>query len=121
MKTGRMCAKVAPRLGNVVLRSVTRWRHALILVAAVSLSISVVTRYCTIAQSSPQATTLVKASPLAGKRQHLLNDGFHWSAPIATFVLYEPAGISTAVPQTGSLIARISLEDSLHNRPPPLC
>jgi len=119
MRTGRsMCAK-APR--NVALRSAGCWRRTLIMVAVVSLSISVATRYCAVVQFSSRAATVAKACPPEGKRQHLLNDGLHWSAPVETFVLFEPAGVSGAVLLTEPLLTRPYSQDSLYSRPPPVC
>jgi hypothetical protein len=118
MKT---CAQTSPKLSDFRMRSTTCWRRTLILLAVVSLSISVATRYCAVVQSSLEATTLVKACPIDGKRQHLLNDGLHWSAPIATFVLLEPARASGAVLAVVPLFTRLYVEDSLYSRPPPVC
>lgn len=94
---------------------------AVILVAVFSLAVSVATRYSTAVGQEAQATKIIRSQSLDAKRQHLLNDGLHWSAPAVTFVLFAPARVSArALPAVPS-IARLFLEDCLYKRPPPSC
>src|SRR5580704_1599864 len=94
------------------------WRRALVLGAILSLAISVATRYSTVVPQKT-ATNILTSQSLDAKRQHLLKDGLHWSAPAATFVLFEPSGVHVsalpAVPPGPPLYAT----DFLYSRPPP--
>ena len=97
------------------------WRSALILGAVLSLAISVATRYSTVVRHEAGTTRIVASRSLDAKRQHLLKDGLHWSAPAATFVLFEPTGIPDAVLPTVPPIARLYSQSLLFSRPPPSC
>ncbi len=94
------------------------WPRALVLGAVLSLAISVATRYSTVVRHET-ATNILTSQSLDAKRQHLLKDGLHWSAPPATFVLFEPSGVHVsalpAVPPGPPLYAT----DFLYSRPPP--
>jgi hypothetical protein len=98
-----------------------RWIRTLILGAVLSLAINVATRYSTITRQEAGATKSTTSQSLDGKRQHLLNDGLHWSAPAATFVLFQPARVSVAVLSSILPVTRIYSEESLYDRPPPYC
>jgi hypothetical protein len=97
------------------------WLRALILGAVLSLAINVATRYSAITLQEAGATKSATALSLDGKRQHLLNDGLHWSAPAATFVLLQPARVFVAALPPISPVTRIYSEESLYDRPPPYC
>jgi hypothetical protein len=97
------------------------WRKALILSAVLSLTINLATRYSRMVRDEGRPTKTVTSRSLDAKRQHLLNDGLHWFAPAAKFVLFEPAGISAAAsPSAPSVTGRYS-EGCLYDRPPPHC
>jgi len=98
-----------------------RWLRALILGAVLSLAINVATRYNAITPQEAGATKSATPQSLDGKRQHLSNDGLHWSAPAATFVLFQPARVSVAVLPSIPPVTRIYSEESLYDRPPPPC
>ena len=100
---------------------ISHWRSALILLAVLSLTVSVATRYCYVTGSEIQALRAVKSNALDGKRQHLLNDGLHWAAPAATFVFFEPAEVSAALPRDIPPLVRLYSENCLYDRPPPAC
>ncbi len=94
------------------------WRRTLILAAVLSLAINVATRYTTVVQRSA-AAKIAGPHSVDAKRQHLLNDGLHWSAPAATFVLFQPAGASAAALPPVPPVTRLDSEDFLYSRPPP--
>jgi len=97
------------------------WGRAVILSAVLSLTINLATRYSTIVRDEGRPTKTVTSRSLDAKRQHLLNDGLHWSAPTAKFVLFEPARLSAAaLPFVHSVTGRYS-EECLYDRPPPHC
>ncbi len=115
--SGRFELGISSRHG--LARTVISWRAALILFAVLSLATNVATRYCYASGNDSQTLKAAKSGPLDGKRQHLLNDGLHWSAPVPTFSLFEPAKVSIVVLPATSPVARFHSEDCLYNRPPP--
>ena len=94
------------------------WRRALILGAVLSLAISVATRYSTVVRHDAAAKILTSQS-LDAKRQHLLKDGLHWSAPAATFVLFEPTEARVVGLPFISTGPPLYATDFLYSRPPP--
>jgi hypothetical protein len=94
------------------------WRRALVLGAVLSLAISVATRYSAV---GPQrtATKILTSQSLDAKRQHLLKNGLHWSAPAATFVLFEPTQVLVAGLPAVPLEPQLYATDFLYSRPPP--
>jgi hypothetical protein len=94
------------------------WRRALILGAVLSLAISVATRYSTVVRHEAAAKILTSQS-LDAKRQHLLKDGPHWSAPAATLVLFEPTQVLVAGLPAVPLGPQLYATDFLYSRPPP--
>jgi len=101
-------------------RHTSAWRIALILGAVLSLAVSVATRYGTVVQQEA-AAKIVTSQSLDAKRQHLLNDGLHWLAPAATFVLFEPSGVAVAALPAVPPVTQLYSEDLLYSRPPPSC
>jgi hypothetical protein len=96
------------------------WRRAVLILAAVLLlAVNVATRYCTVVGSQAGATRGVASQSVDAKRQHLLNDGLHWSAPAAKSVLFEPARVSSAVLPAAPPVPRFCSEPCLFTRPPP--
>ncbi len=96
-------------------------RVAVTLVTVLSLAVSVATRYCPVVRDETHATNRVTPQSLDAKRQHLLNDGFHWFAPAATFGLRQPAWTAVALLPAVAPHIRLYPEDGLRNRPPPSC
>ena len=94
------------------------WRTSLVLTAALSLVISVATRFSVVEQQKT-STTIVRSQSLDASRQHLLNDSLHWSTPSATFVLFVPAKVSLAVWSAVASVVRLHSESFLDSRPPP--
>jgi hypothetical protein len=103
---------------NDGMRRVGIWRRALILAGVLSLTINVATRYTAVVQHSA-AAKIVSPHSVDAKRQHLLNNGLHWSAPAATFVLLQPAGALTSALPSVPRVTRLDSEDFLYSRPPP--
>ncbi len=96
-------------------------RVAMIFFTVLSLAVSVATRYCLVGRRDTRVTTIVTSHSLDAHRQHLLNDGVHWSAPASAFVLFEPIrGFFLVRPAVPPRI-RLYSEDYLYNRPPPAC
>ena len=98
-----------------------RWLEALILGAVLSLALNVATRYTTITPQGASRTKSITSQSLDVQRQHLLNDGLHWSAPAAKFVLFEPAPLSFAVLPSIAPVTGVYSEECLYDRPPPDC
>ena len=96
------------------------WRRALVLGAVLALAISVATRYSTVVRHEA-ATKILTSQSLDAKRQHLLKDGLYWSAPAATFVLFEPTRVHIAILPSVPLGPRLYATDFLYSRPPPSC
>ena len=94
---------------------------AVILLAVLSLTVSVATRYCALVRYDAHAPQFATSHSPDGKRQHLLNDGLHWSAPAAAHVFFEPTRLfSGGLPAIPS-ITRPCLDNCLCTRPPPSC
>jgi hypothetical protein len=96
------------------------WRRTLVLSAVLSLAISVATRYSTLVRRET-ATKILTSQSLDAKRQHLLKDGLYWSAPAATFVLFEPTEARVVWLPSISTGPRLYATDFLYSRPPPSC
>lgn len=96
-------------------------RSGLILLAVLSLTVSVATRYCALVRYDAHVPQFATSHSPDAKRQHLLNDGLHWSAPAAAFVLFEPTrAVSGFLPEIPPR-AGFYLENCLYDRPPPSC
>ena len=98
-----------------------RWLRVLTLGAVLSLAINVAIRYTTITPHEISGTKSTTSQSLDVQRQHLLNDGLHWSVPTAKFVLFGPPRLSGAVFSFIPLVPGIYSEESLYERPPPHC
>lgn len=94
-------------------------RGALVLCAVLCLAVNVATRYSTITPQEAGATKSARSASLDAGRQHLLNDGLHWSAPAAKFILFEPAKSFAATLPAVPSATRSYSEDLLYSRPPP--
>jgi hypothetical protein len=102
-------------------RAILFWRRAVILGAVLSLTINVATRYCQVNTPEAQAMKALKSQSLGAERQHLLNDGLHWSVPEAALVLSMPARVVSGILAASFPITRLRLEDCVYSRPPPFC
>jgi hypothetical protein len=97
------------------------WQHALVLGAVLSLAINVATRYCTVLTESAQSAHSASAHAVDAQRQHLLNDGLHWSAPPPVFVLLPPVGLCCSILTGNPAVPHRYSDESLWDRPPPAC
>jgi len=120
-RTPRFLVAFAPRNDGGCVCQQSFWRRTLILGAVLSLTISVATRYGAVVRHETGTIKIVASQSLDAKRQHLLNDGFHWSAPAATFVLFAPARVSASALPGVAPITRLYSGDVLYGRPPPYC
>jgi len=110
-----------PMLRNARLPRASWRRCGLIVVAVCSLAVSLATRYCVLAAPDNHSETTVQSHAPAPKRQHLDNDGLHWTAPAATFILFKPGRAHIAVLPAVRPATNLYAGDCLHNRPPPSC
>jgi hypothetical protein len=92
--------------------------RALVVVAICSLAVNVATRYCS---SSPDVSIVkaVKCNAPEAKRQHLLANGAHWTAPTPTFTFLPPPRTTLHVVSADVLPTHLFSESWLYNRPPP--
>jgi hypothetical protein len=97
-----------------------QWFYFVILFAAVSLTLSVVTRYTFSSQTNHQtAITAHSNSSCNHGRQRLLKNAATWVAPVsATDILHAPVSYPRIAP-SGPPIPRLLFEKNLYNRPPP--
>jgi hypothetical protein len=117
----RDCSPAPLRGLRGTLRGVVSLHRALILCAVLSLTINVATRYCQVTGAETQSPKAAKSHSPEAERQHLLNDGLHWSAPSAAFVLLEPTRVaSTELPRVSPAV-RSPSENCIYTRPPPFC
>ena len=99
--------------------SVASWcRIAIVVLAVFSLTASLATRYSS-QGSEAQNLATVKSQSQAAHTQRLLGNALQWTAPAASFTLFQPPrssvfSVSVVVPST-NLIS----ESWLYNRPPP--
>jgi hypothetical protein len=97
-----------------------QWFYFVILLAAISLALSVVTRY-TFSSSAQQHTAITAGNHLSGNhaRQRLLNNGACWVAPVATAEVFRAPVFYPRIAPSGPPIPRLLFEKKLCNRPPP--
>ncbi len=98
----------------------SRCRIAIIVLAICSLTASLATRYSA-EGSEVQNVAAVKSQSPDVHRQRLLSNALQWTAPVASFTLFQPPrssvfAVSVVVPSTN-----LSSESWLYNRPPPSC
>jgi hypothetical protein len=113
--------EISGQPGDGAVRGISNWHRALILGAVLSLTINVATRYCQVTGAETQTLKAAKSYSLDAQRQHLLNDGFHWSVPAAALVLFKPTQVISAVLPAIFPVTRRHSEVCLYNRPPPSC
>lgn len=109
-----------PSLSHVEAHRRQRWYAFVVLVAGLSLIVSVATRYC--ASGNLSVTTAktfeVHASPKA-KRQHLAEDADHWVPPMICLSPWQSLTSYPRITPAGLPIPGSLFEESLYNRPPP--
>jgi len=98
----------------------SRCQIAIIVLAIFSLAASLATRYSALG-SEVQKIAAVKSQSPDVQRQRLLSNALQWTAPAASFTLFQPPRssvltVSVVVPSTN-----LNSESWLYNRPPPSC
>src|SRR5579862_7995563 len=109
-----------PPLSHVEGRGRQRWCAAIVLLAVLSLIVSVATRFC--ASGNLRVTTAktfkIHASPEA-KRQPLAKDADHWIAPVICLSPWQSLSSYPQISPAGLPIPGSLFEESLYDRPPP--
>src|SRR5208283_1757741 len=98
----------------------SRCRIAIVVLAIFSLTASLATRYSALG-SEVQKIAAVKSQSPDAQRQRLLGNALQWTAPAASFTLFQPPRssvltVSVVIPSTN-----LDSESWLYNRPPPSC
>jgi hypothetical protein len=97
-----------------------QWFSFVILFAAVSLTVNVVTRYTFSVPANSQATVAAHKSLSCNHgRQRLLNNAASWVAPVSTGVVFQAPVSYPRIAPSGPPIPRLLFEKNLYNRPPP--
>jgi hypothetical protein len=97
------------------------WFYFVILFAAVSLTLSVVTRY-TFSYSAHKRTAITAHSNSFRDhgRQRLLKNAATWVAPVSTAEVFQAPVSYPRIAPSGPPIPRLFFEKNLYNRPPPV-
>lgn len=96
------------------------WCSVVVLIAAISLTVSLATRYSSVqACSDPAAITVQKASTPDQVRQRLLDNAATWIPPLISAVLLDTPAPYTRVAPAEPVIIEPFFEKNLCNRPPP--
>ena len=99
----------------------SRLQRLIILVAILSLSLSLVGRYTSgFAVSNGQVTSVSDDSTRA-KTQHLLADGLQWIAPVAAILMLVVPRRNARIVHLPVPVANLCSDNWLYNRPPPAC
>ena len=96
------------------------WGRLLVLVAVLSLTISLAGRYTTDISAASGTATTVAAHQVAGKTQHLLGDGLQWTAPTTALLMMVVPRRTARITPIPLPVIELYSEDWLYNRPPPL-
>ena len=108
------------RLTNLRGRRHRRWCSAIVLVAVLSLALSVITRYTgNNGALSNQATLAQKHASLSHGHQRLLKDAAIWIPPVLSFEAFPMPGFSSRIVLADGVVHSLVFEGSLYNRPPP--
>ncbi len=97
----------------------TRFGRMFVLFAICSLTFSLATRFVAVPSEAHSIKAIISHAPEA-KRQHMLGDGAHWTAPALTFTLLEPPTYSHHIICNDVLPTNLVSESWLYNRPPPV-
>jgi hypothetical protein len=95
------------------------WRGLLIVVAVLSLTISLATRFVVPATSPIHTVKTASRSLTDPQRQHLNCDAVQWSTPVQTAAFADLVVFYSRLAPTEPQIATQFFEDSSYNRPPP--
>jgi len=93
-------------------------RIAVIVLAICSLTASLATRY-TMVGPEVQKTAAVKSQSPDIQKQRLLSNALQWTAPAASFTLFQPPRPSVFAVSVVVPAQNLSSESWLYNRPPP--
>jgi hypothetical protein len=97
-----------------------QWFYFVILFAAISLTVSVVTRYTfSVSANSQTAVTAHRSSSCNHGRQRLLNNAASWVTPVSTAEVFQAPVAYPRIAPSGPPIPRLLFEKKLCNRPPP--
>ena len=99
----------------------SRWRRVVILVAVLSLTLSVATRYTSSFASTYGQGISVSAVSAKVKTQHLLADGLQWIAPVAAILMLVVPRRTAGIVHLPLPVTNLCSEHWLYNRPPPVC
>lgn len=95
------------------------WRGLLIVVAILSLTISLTTRFVIPASSPIHTVKSVSRSLTDPQRQHLNCDALQWSAPVQASTFADLVVFYSRVAPLEPQVATQFFDDSSYNRPPP--
>lgn len=111
-----LALSLAAYLGRILSR-LCGWRNLLILLAILSLGVSLATRTFHL----DDGTTGVQSSSTQAMRQHLDRDGLRWIAPVPTLTILQTPAFYPHVAPAGPPLPSALFEENLYNRPPPTC
>jgi len=97
------------------------WRSTLVLIAALSLALSVATRYSVVSHYGTKAATIASACSIEATRQHLVKDAITWAVLIVVFDRLRFSPQRLAFPVRTVQFSTLYFEECLYNRPPPSC
>ena len=92
------------------------WRALIIVLAILSLTISVATR--TFGGTLSHASE-VQSNATQTMRQHLDRDAFQWAPPVVVLTNLEPSTFYPHFAPAGPPLPNLLVDESLYNRPPP--
>lgn len=95
------------------------WRALLIVVAVLSLTISLTTRFVIPTTSQVLTVKAVSRNLVEPQRQHLNCDAVQWSAPVQASAFAEFVVFYSRVAPPEPQVATQFFDDSSYNRPPP--
>lgn len=95
------------------------WRGLLILIATLSLTVSLATRFVIPASSPTHTVKAVSRSLVEPQRQRLNRDAVQWAAPVQTSAFAEPSIVIRRVTPSEPQLTLRCFDHSPYNRPPP--
>ncbi len=93
--------------------------RTLAVVSICALALNVATRYST-SNAEVHVIKAVKSNAPEAKRQHLLANGAHWTAPTPSFTFLDAPRATIRVVSADVLPTNLFSESWLYNRPPPV-
>jgi hypothetical protein len=96
------------------------WLYSVIFFAAISLTVSVVTRYTFSSSAHNHTVITVRSHSFCDHgRQRLLKNGASWVAPVSTAEVFQAPVSYPRIAPSGPPIPCLFFEKNLYNRPPP--